>query len=160
MARRDALLRLQKNLLARKERLMRKLADELAHLQDRTSAGDSADLAFEADGGEISFRLAEFDDKELKRIERALARWQQGMYGICAGGSRNCQKNIPVARLNALPYASLCIQCEREREKHLGGQAPADTDSWEQLADAHEPMREERINLSALERDFSSSERH
>jgi hypothetical protein len=82
MSRPNALLRLHKNLLACRERLGRKLAGELANLHDGRSTnatGDSADLAFEASGDEVSSRLAELDDRELSQIERALARWNQGM---------------------------------------------------------------------------------
>src|ERR1700729_75718 len=126
MARPDALLRLHKNLLARKEHLGKKVASELAYLHDGKTAdatGDSADLAFDVGGDEMSLRLVEFQDRELSQIERALARWKQGLSGICDGGSRNCQKKIPVARLNALPFTPFCINCEREMEKFPDGQA-------------------------------------
>jgi DnaK suppressor protein len=162
MNRRNALLRLHENLLARRERLSKKLAGELAYLHDGNAAdatGDSADLAFEADGGEMSSRLAELNDRELSRIERALARWKQGTYGICDGGSWNCQKKIPVARLKALPYTPFCINCGREMEKHLDGLGRQTTGNWGQISDAQAPMRDERINLSELERDLVASER-
>src|ERR1700736_6458253 len=122
MNRRNALLRLHENLLARRERLRKKLAGELAYLHDCNAAectGDSADLAFEAGGDEMSSRLAGLAGKGRNQIERALARWKQSMYGICDGGSWNCQKKIPAARLKALPYTTFCINCEREMEKHL-----------------------------------------
>src|SRR5689334_22764484 len=114
MARRDALLRLHKTLLARRAHLRAKLTGELVDLREfraADSAGDNADAAFEADGDEMSSQLAELDDRELSQIERALARLQQGRYGVCEGGSANCQKKIPLARLNALPYAPFCINC-------------------------------------------------
>jgi DnaK suppressor protein len=162
MNRENALLRLHEDLLARRERLSKKLAGELAYLHDCNAAectGDSADLAFEADGGEMSSRLAELNDRELSRIERALARWKQGTYGICDGGSWNCPKKIPVARLKALPYTPFCINCGREMEKHLDGLGPQTTGNWGQISDAQAPMREERIKLSELERDLVASER-
>src|SRR5271163_1043223 len=115
----NALLRLRKNLLTRKQRLTKNLADELAYLHDSRAAdanGDSADLAFEAGGDEMSSLLAEQDDKELGQIERALGRMRQGVYGICEGGSADCIKTIPAARLKSLPYTPFCINCEREME--------------------------------------------
>ena len=99
----------------------------------------------------MSSRLAELDDRELSQIERALARLQQGMYGICEGGSGNCQKKIPVARLNALPYTPFCINCEREMEKHPGGLGRQNTGNWGQVSNAQAPMQDQRINLSELE---------
>src|SRR5688500_11946557 len=102
MARRDALLRLHQTLLARRGDLRERVAGELANLSDfraADSTGDSAEAAFEAGGVEVSSQLAELDDRELSQIERALEHLQEGSYGLCAGGSVNCQKKIPVARL-------------------------------------------------------------
>lgn len=145
MARREALLRLHKTLLARQADLREKLAGELSSLRDfRTSdsAGDSADLAFEAGGDEVSLRLAELDDRELSQIEGALARLQQGRYGICEGDSGNCQKTIPVERLNALPYTPFCIRCERMLEKNPNGLHRQSTSNWAQDVAAQTPMRD------------------
>jgi DnaK suppressor protein len=117
MQKRNALVRLRKTLLARWRDLHEKLADELASLCDFKAAdytGDSADVAFETSSDEMSSQLAELDARELSQIERALARLKQGTYGFC----ENCQKRIPVSRLNALPYTTFCINCEREIEKH------------------------------------------
>ena len=46
---------------------------------------------------------------ELTQIEHALARIAEGTYGICA----RCGKRITVARLDARPTATLCIDCAR-----------------------------------------------
>jgi DnaK suppressor protein len=48
---------------------------------------------------------------ELADVERALARIADGSYGICA----NCGKRITVARLDARPTATLCIDCARRQ---------------------------------------------
>jgi len=48
---------------------------------------------------------------ELADIDRALARIVDGSYGICA----RCGKRITVARLDARPTATLCIDCARLR---------------------------------------------
>ncbi|MCI0640093.1 MAG: TraR/DksA C4-type zinc finger protein [Gemmataceae bacterium] len=157
---RNALLRMHQALLARRERLCKKLAGELAFLHNSKAAdaiGDSADLAFEADGDEMSSRLAELDDRELSQIELALARLKHGMYGICAGGSWNCQKKIPVARLNTLPYTPYCINCEREMEKHRGGLGRQTKGNWGRIADAQAPMQDQRLNLCQLEMELSGS---
>ena len=100
MARRDALLRLHKTLVARRTALRKVLAGELADLRNsQVDTGDSADVAFDAGSDEIATQLVELEARELSQIERALARIKQGIYGVCEG----CQKKIPVARLNALP---------------------------------------------------------
>src|ERR1700692_4605013 len=105
MARQNALLRLRKTLQARRAELCKTLADEVKNLRDLEAwdaTGDSADAAFEADSDEGSSQLAQLDSRELSQIERALARLKQGKYGIC----ENCQKNIPLTRLNAHPSAT------------------------------------------------------
>jgi DnaK suppressor protein len=119
MTRREALLR-QKTLLVRGENLREKLAGELANLRDLKAADsvtDRVDVAFEAESDEMSLQLADVDIHELRQIERVLVRMKQGMYGVCEGGSMKCQKRIPEGRLKALPYATFCINCEREMEK-------------------------------------------
>ena len=45
----------------------------------------------------------------LAEIDRALARIEDGTYGTCT----NCGKEIALARLDAQPWASLCIDCAR-----------------------------------------------
>src|SRR5438067_12272195 len=105
MARQDALLRLHKSLLARRDHLRKKLTEELANMRS-SGEGDSADVAFENGSDEMASQLAEFDARELTQIERALARLKQGTYCLCVA----CQKKIPVGRLNALPYTTCCIE--------------------------------------------------
>lgn len=47
----------------------------------------------------------------LHKVEHALARIAAGDYGIC----ESCGNDIPVARLDALPYATLCVNCAVRR---------------------------------------------
>lgn len=162
MARRDALLRLRKTLLARRDSLCQTLTDELANLHDLNttdSTGDSADAAFEASSDEMSSQLAELDSRELARIERALERLHEGMYGICEGSSENCQRKIPLTRLNALPYTTLCINCEREMENSADWLYRGSRRNWAKLRDSETPMDGRRFNLSGLERELSGTRR-
>jgi DnaK suppressor protein len=162
MARGDALLRLQKTLLARKEELRRLLADELASLHDFKgvdATGDAADLAFEAGSEEMASRLAEMDARELMQIEQVLARLKRGTYGICEGGSLQCQRKIPVARLKALPHALLCINCEREREKSSDGPYLNSRGNWAQVYAFQPPTDDRHINASKLEMELPGGRR-
>jgi DnaK suppressor protein len=117
--------------------------------------GDSADLAFEADGDEISSRLAELGDRELGQMERTLARWGDGTYGICD----SCQKSISLVRLSALPYATLCIHCERAMEKLFEGRARKSRDNWAQITDGQTIMQDPRIDLTELDKILSAGQR-
>jgi RNA polymerase-binding transcription factor len=155
MARRHSLSRLAKTLLARHAHMYRVLADEMAHLADFTTAdstGDSADRAFDADSDEMCSRLAELDARELSQMDRAATRVTQHAYGICEGGGHNCEKRIPLARLRALPYATLCINCERDLEKHRHWRNRRGTLGWGRVVDPQAGTQDQRINVSALER--------
>lgn len=51
--------------------------------------------------------LADAAADEVRRFDDALARWDAGGYGVCA----RCGKPIPAGRLEALPFAELCVPC-------------------------------------------------
>jgi DnaK suppressor protein len=156
MARRDALLRLHKSLLNRRADIRRKLADELdslRNLKDADASGDAADAAFEAGSDEMTSQLAELDSRELSQIDRALARLKQGTYGLC----ESCGHKIPIGRLNALPYSTLCIACQREMEKYPNWNEYGGA-NWEKVYDAAAPLEEQReVDLSDIEIDLSSN---
>jgi DnaK suppressor protein len=157
MARSDALLRLHKSLLARRADLRRKLAGELDNLRNFKTAdatGDTADAAFESGSEEMASQLAELDSRELSQIERALARLKQGTYGLC----EVCSGKIPIGRLNALPYSTLCIDCQREMEKDPNWAQRQSGGNWEKVFDSATPIEEQReVNISDLEMDIPSS---
>src|ERR1700677_1385689 len=146
MTRRDALLRLAKTLLSRSANLREKLVDELASLRDFKAAaatGDSAEGAFENGSAAVSAQFGELDARELEQIEQALARWKRGTYGTCEADGENCQKQIPVARLNALPYTTYCINCEREMEKYPEWQNRRGAAKWDQVVDSESLMQDQ-----------------
>jgi DnaK suppressor protein len=152
MARRDALLRLHKTLLARSNALRRALAGELADLRLKSSqTGDSADAAFDAGSEEIASQLAELEARELSQVERALSRMKQGSYGLC----ELCQAKIPVARLNALPYSTTCVDCQREMETNpsWGDRLSGD---WQKVADGN-AMDDKDIDIASIEMDLSAN---
>jgi DnaK suppressor protein len=150
MARQEALLRLHKTLLARRAEILRKLREDLDNLRNfkgEDSTGDSADVAFEAGSDEMASHLAELDSRELSQIERALHRLKQGTYGLC----ESCGDKIPIGRLNALPYSTLCIACQRELERYPDWNAGRAGD-WERVYDAAPPLEEQReVRLSDLD---------
>src|SRR5919202_5121715 len=151
MARRDALLRLHKSLLARRGDLLKKLAGEWANLRGFGGAdttGDTADVAFESGSDEMASQLAALDARELAQIERALTKLKQGTYGICEG----CGNKIAVARLNALPYTAYCINCQREAERNPDWEDRHASGSWEKVFDVEAPLEEQReIRISDIE---------
>jgi DnaK suppressor protein len=49
----------------------------------------------------------------LGQVNDALGKFDKGTYGLC----EDCGDKIDRARLQALPYATLCIQCQHQRER-------------------------------------------
>jgi DnaK suppressor protein len=143
--------------LSRRADIRKKLADELDGLRNLKGAdatGDSADVAFESGSEEMASQLAELDSRELRQIDRALLRLKQGTYGVCEG----CGCKIPIGRLNALPYSTFCISCQREMEKYPDWAERHSAGSWEKVYDAATPLEEQReVDLSEIEIDLSSN---
>lgn len=114
MARKDALQKLREVLVIRREALRKALAGDLSLLKELAQdGGDLMDIAMDTAADEISSQLAEVESRELVRIDEALERIREGSYGDCDG----CDKPIPLARLQAVPYATMCIECQRKQEK-------------------------------------------
>jgi DnaK suppressor protein len=118
MARKDSLLNLRAILIKRRDALRSALAGDLSLLKElrSESPGDVIDAAYDSAQDEISSQLAEVESRELANIENALERMKVGKYGQC----EVCGGRIPLARLNALPYATMCIDCQRELERSGG----------------------------------------
>ena len=72
--------------------------------------GESAAVTL---GREIDYTLGENSGEVLNQIDAALARIEDGTYGTCS----NCGREIAPERLEAYPWASLCIDCKREAER-------------------------------------------
>jgi RNA polymerase-binding protein DksA len=62
---------------------------------------------------EIDYTLEENSEHVLAEIEGALQRIESGTYGIC----RTCGQPISEERLEAIPYATQCIDCKRREER-------------------------------------------
>ena len=76
---------------------------------------DIVDRANNAYNRELMFSLSDNERATLLQIENALARMDEGSYGRCA----NCGQSIAVQRLEAVPWARFCIDCQELAEKGL-----------------------------------------
>lgn len=114
MARKDSIIKLHALLVNRRDALRQALAGDLSLLKalPESTGGDVVDAALDAAQDEISSKLAEVESRELVLIDDALERMRDGTYGQC----EVCEGKIPLARLNALPYAKTCIECQRAAE--------------------------------------------
>ena len=149
MSRKEAILNMRQILLKRRDALRKALAGDLSLLKElkAQTSGDVVDAALDSVQDEISSQLAEVESRELARIEYALERMRNGHFGSCEG----CGCNIPMTRLNALPYATFCITCQREAERQ-GSPSGADVD-WSRLIDT--PAQEVDLSINDIEIDVS-----
>jgi RNA polymerase-binding protein DksA len=111
---RGVLLEERTRVQAALENLREETAGTLYDDAGEESAYDNhlADTATETYDRELDYTLEENSEHVLGEIEAALTRIEGGTYGICA----NCSKQISEERLEALPWATLCIDCQRNLE--------------------------------------------
>lgn len=77
---------------------------------------DSVDMSLQDVNQEIAFRLGERQSQMLADIDDALMRIDEGSYGECA----RCGKEIPEKRLEAMPTARHCADCQQLIEESEG----------------------------------------
>ena len=76
---------------------------------------DIVDRANNAYSRELMFSLSDSERKLLFQVEAALQRMTDGAYGRCV----HCAQQISAARLEAVPWARHCIDCQELQGKGL-----------------------------------------
>lgn len=76
---------------------------------------DIADKASSSYTKEFLFSLSDGERVLLQQIDQALARVDEGNYGLCT----NCGNPIPEKRLEAVPWTPYCVDCMELSEKGL-----------------------------------------
>jgi RNA polymerase-binding protein DksA len=95
------------------------LKKETSGLEDETEENEGgvdnhlADQAAPTLDRELDYTLAEDAEQVLEQIDAALARIEAGTYGVC----EVCGEPIPEERLEARPWATLCIEHQRALER-------------------------------------------
>jgi RNA polymerase-binding transcription factor len=107
------------------EELKRRLEDQQARLieeiksfqidgRDNLGYGNhQADDATDAFEQTKELSLLKNSERLLVQVQAALERFEQGVYGLC----ERCGQDIDPARLQALPYAALCMVCQQHLEQ-------------------------------------------
>ena len=90
-------------------------ADAFSTDGDRLSVDNPADIGSESFAQEFSLELLQRDEATLAEIDEALERVRVGTFGLCEG----CQEAIPKVRLNAVPHARFCVDCQRKTERRF-----------------------------------------
>lgn len=105
-------------LRARIERDLKRL-EEGVDLVQQELAGEAnrddriAEVAALAQDQELDMTLEEHLTLLLKRVDAAIEAIEEGTYGTCV----SCGKTIPKERLEVVPYADKCVECQRREEK-------------------------------------------
>jgi RNA polymerase-binding protein DksA len=101
-----------------RERLIEKqaeIATRLERIKENLTAGRSADSqeqAQELENAEVVDALGNEARSEISKIAKALDQIKNGTYGVC----EDCGEAIPMARLEAYPFADRCIRCATAAE--------------------------------------------
>ncbi len=107
---------MKQRLLVLKEEILGHLAQENAEFREfweNMDPKDLVDVAAEGIDRKTLEALGAQETRRLNLVESALARISSGHYGVCM----KCGSRIPVARLEAIPYALLCIGCQSSEER-------------------------------------------
>ena len=99
----------RERLLAERTRTHASIADDRIVAPGPMTYGSQAAAASQVFEQQRDLALREKEEQHLEAVEAALARMDAGTYGQCT----SCGQRIPDERLDALPWAALCIDCQR-----------------------------------------------
>ena len=78
-----------------------------------SKSGDWIDQSSQESDLHVRLALKQTDSKLLRAIEEAVHRIDQGTYGVCM----DCENNIAPARLEAVPWTRVCIDCKAKQQQ-------------------------------------------
>ncbi len=107
----------RKQLLAKQEEIRRMVvrSEHDGREADIEITQDLADRAANSYTKEFLFHQSNDNRRILQLIQEALRRADDGSYGFCV----ECQKDVQSKRLDAVPWARHCIECQEKQEKGL-----------------------------------------
>ena len=105
----------KKRLLEAKNQIIRKIGQTFSESKEVETdvAQDLADKAESSYTKEFLLSLTDTERKQLLQIDEALCTLDKGAYGLCL----NCGQVISRKRLEALPWATHCIDCQQKLEQ-------------------------------------------
>lgn len=103
---------LKKDLLEKREDLLKLVSRSSSASTNTGIIGDEADFASDSQEKELTFELNDNERVMLDAIEASLRKLESGSFGQC----ESCKKNISKQRLNAIPFARFCIECQAKNE--------------------------------------------
>ncbi|HYF51596.1 MAG TPA: TraR/DksA C4-type zinc finger protein [Planctomycetota bacterium] len=97
------------------EQLAKDAADSTEATENSKSPLSSAENASDTYEQDFAFMSMESEEEILRKVDRALQRIREKTYGEC----EECGKDINPERLEALPWATMCIKCQELEERGL-----------------------------------------
>ena len=118
MLRKNELLEIKDILIEMKREILQNLEGRIKSndMSEQREIGDIFDDADLEQSREFNLLLSTRERQKLDQIESALSKLDNGEYGYC----EDCDETIPVGRLRAMPFATLCVKCKSERESLEG----------------------------------------
>jgi DnaK suppressor protein len=104
---------IKKILIAQKTALLDEAEEALNALPGQTVFPDLGDQATAETERSFMLRLRGRERRLLKKIENAIERIEQGIFGIC----EKCGNEIDIRRIEARPVTTLCIECKIQQEE-------------------------------------------
>ena len=104
-------------LLAKKREMLDVYAKNMAYGQEADAEGaqDIADKASSSYTKEFLFSLSSAERDLLQQVDEALARIEDRRYGVCL----SCEGEMNQKRLDAVPWARHCVDCQEKQEQGL-----------------------------------------
>lgn len=109
----EQLEQFRSQLLVKRDEILAEAGKTLSEMTDQTTnIPDPNDRATVESGRSFELRIRDRERKLLGKIEQAIARLDEGEYGICDG----CGEDIGIKRLEARPVTTFCIDCKTLQE--------------------------------------------
>src|SRR4030043_137686 len=104
---------IKKNLIAQRKVLLSEAVEALNELPGQTMFPDLGDQATAEIDRNFMLRLRGREHKLLKKIDDAIGRIDQDIFGICD----KCGEEIDIRRIEARPVTTMCIECKIQQEE-------------------------------------------
>lgn len=107
----------RKRLLAKQEELLHAVSqsEQDGREADEEGTQDVADKAANAYTKEFLFHQSDDNRRTLQLVNEAIERLKNGSYGLCVA----CHEEVQSKRLEAVPWARHCIECQEKQEQGL-----------------------------------------
>lgn len=110
--------RFKKRLLEKRKEIVDEFQTNVTYRKESTADDGTQDIADKANmayNKEFLFSLTDAERDLLGLIDEAIKRLEEGEFGVCS----NCSNDIKSTRLEAIPWAKYCLNCQELQEQGL-----------------------------------------